>query len=105
GELCEVRYSWRRVIGYLCSECRQDRWKKSNIKGFSVIDKQTGQKPDLVQSALNEDWAKKLVYCDMDGFYLSEDGKTLILADTCGSFVYCPPGRFEVLPKREVEPI
>ena len=48
-----------------------------------------------VHIALNEDWAKHLCYCDMEGFAIQEDG-TLILTDECGKFAYCPEGRFLV---------
>lgn len=62
---------------------------------FTVIDKKTGQYPDLWDIALHEDWAKNLMYCDMDGFAILEDGN-LILMDECGRFEYCPEGRFEI---------
>jgi hypothetical protein len=41
---------------------------------FTVTDNQTGASPDLKAIALQEDWAKHLMYCDMDGFTVSEDG-------------------------------
>lgn len=62
---------------------------------FKVIDNITGKEPDLEKIALNEEWAKDLVWCDMDGFFLSDDG-CLALADECGSFRYPPDGRFSV---------
>ena len=65
-------------------------------KGFGVIDKKTGEYPDLEKIAIEEDWAKGLCYCDMEGFALSEDGE-LILMDECGRLAYCPPDRFEVV--------
>ena len=65
--------------------------------GFTVIDLHTGEYPDLLDIALTEDWAKGLMYCDMEGFALEEDG-TLLLLDECGKFAYCPPGRFRVIP-------
>lgn len=64
---------------------------------FSVIDKNTGEYPDLWEIALKEEWAKDLCYCDMEGFAIEEDG-TLILLDECGRHEYCPGGRFEVVP-------
>ncbi len=42
-----------------------------------------------MQIALKEDWAKHLVYCDMDGFVVNEYGE-LILMDECGNYA-CPP--------------
>ena len=62
---------------------------------FTVIDLETGEYPDVRRIALKEDWAKKLIYCDIDGFYLGQDG-TLILADECGNCAFCPSGRFKV---------
>lgn len=65
---------------------------------FDVIDKTTGKYPDLETIARKEEWAKDLIYCDMDGFCISEDGD-LILIDDCGNFAYCPVDRFEVIIK------
>lgn len=64
--------------------------------GFTVIDTKTGQYPDLEKIALTEQWAKHLMYCDMDGFAISEDGN-LILMDDCGGQAYAPEGRFIVV--------
>ena len=69
---------------------------------FTVIDKKTGEYPDLWEIALKEDWAKGLCYCDMDGFAIMEDGN-LILMDECGEFAYCPYGRFEIVWETEDE--
>lgn len=63
---------------------------------FKVIDKKTGKEADVEEIALHEDWAKGLVYCDIEGFAITEDGE-LILADECGKFAYCPNDRFEVV--------
>lgn len=62
---------------------------------FTVIDKKTGNYPDVSKIALTEDWAKGLIYCDIDGFAIGEDG-TLLLMDDCGNFAYCPYDRFEI---------
>jgi hypothetical protein len=63
---------------------------------FSIRDLKTGKEPDLEEIALKEEWAKGLMYCDMEGFAIQWDGE-LILCDECGKFAYCPPGRFEIL--------
>ena len=63
---------------------------------FTVIDKKTRKEADEYEIALKEDWAKGLMYCDMDGFALLQDG-TLILVDECGRFEYCPADRFEIV--------
>ena len=68
------------------------------ISGFDVIDTKTGEYPDLWEIALKEDWANGLMYCDMEGFAIEEDG-TLILLDECGKHAYCPEGRFKIVPR------
>jgi len=68
---------------------------KEKSNGIEVFDKETGTYPDLEKIALEEDWAKGLCYCDMEGFALTEDG-CLILCDECGRFAYCPPDRFTI---------
>lgn len=62
---------------------------------FTVIDKKTGEYPNVEKIALKEEWAKGLIYCDIDGFYIGENGE-LMLADECGNYAFCPPNRFEV---------
>lgn len=62
---------------------------------FEIIDLLTEKYPDVNQIALNEEWAKDLIYCDMEGFFIGEDGQ-LILADECGNFAYCPHDRFKI---------
>lgn len=64
---------------------------------FRVIDKITGEEPDTWEIAATENWAKSLMYCDIEGFAVEEDG-TLILMDECGKFEYCPVDRFRVVP-------
>ena len=68
------------------------------ISGFDVIDTKTGEYPDLWEIALKEDWANGLMYCDMEGFAIEEDG-TLLLLDECGKQAYCPEGRFKIVPR------
>ena len=63
---------------------------------FKVIDKKTGKEADVYKIALKEEWAKSLIYCDIEGFAITEDG-TLILVDECGHMVYCPDARFEIV--------
>lgn len=62
---------------------------------FSVIDLLTGKEADISNIALTEEWAKDLIYCDMEGFHIDEDG-TLCLADECGKYAYCPHDRFRI---------
>lgn len=63
---------------------------------FKVIDNTTGKEADTWNIALHEEWAQSLVYCDMEGFLITEDGY-LMLADECGHVVYCDPERFKVV--------
>ena len=73
------------------------RSEEPERKTFHVIDKKTGQEADSWEIALNEDWAKHLCYCDMEGFAILEDG-TLILADECGRFEFIQEeDRFEIV--------
>lgn len=62
---------------------------------FDVVDTTTGKYPNWERIAREESWAKGLVYCDMDGIAIREDG-SLILLDECGNCVSCPPDRFEI---------
>ena len=62
---------------------------------FTVIDPKTGKYPDLEHIARAEEWAQGLVYCDMEGFCINEDGN-LLLMDECGNYAYCPDDRFQV---------
>jgi hypothetical protein len=62
---------------------------------FRVIDTKTGTEPDLEEIALREPWAKGLIYCDMEGFAICDDG-TLVLMDECGAHRYPPADRFRV---------
>ena len=63
---------------------------------YKVIDKKTGKEADTYQIALKEDWAKHLIYCDIEGFAIEEDG-SLVLLDECGNVAYCPADRFEIV--------
>ena len=68
---------------------------------FRVIDNKTGEEADTYKIALKEDWAKGLMYCDMEGFAISEDGHLLLL-DECGNVAYCPNDRFIIIPEGSV---
>ncbi len=66
------------------------------MNSFTVIDNETGAYPDCEKIALSEEWAKHLIYCDIDTFAVTEDGN-LILLDDCGNFAFCPADRFTVV--------
>lgn len=70
------------------------------VNGFDVVDTKTGLYPDLEEIALKEDWAKHLMYCDMEGFAIEEDG-ALLLLDDCGRQACCPAGRFKIVRPEE----
>lgn len=55
---------------------------------FTVKYKETGRPVNLEEIA-EEEWAKNLIQCDLEGFLIGEDGQ-LILADECGNFTYVP---------------
>lgn len=63
---------------------------------FSVLDPETWKQPDCGEIALTEPWASNLIYSDIEGFAISEDGN-LIMTDECGNFAYVPEGRFVVV--------
>lgn len=67
---------------------------------FKVIDNKTGKEADTWNIALNEEWAQSLIYCDMEGFAITEDGN-LVLMDECGHVVYCDTDRFKVVFEEE----
>ena len=62
---------------------------------FEVIDNRTGMAPDCEAIALTEEWAKRLVYCDIDCFAITEEGQ-LVLIDDCNNIAYPPADRFTV---------
>ena len=76
--------------------------KKYSDKGefhFKVIDPRTGKEPIYDHNHLfREKWFKQsnLIYCDIDGWCLSEDG-FLMLTDDCGNVGYPPADRFKVV--------
>ena len=63
---------------------------------FNDIGTKTGEYPDLEHIARTEEWAQNLIPCDMEGFYINEDGN-LLLMDECGNYVCCPHNRFKVV--------
>ncbi len=69
---------------------------------FKVYDNKTGKEANVYEIALHEEWARSLVYCDMEGFAITEDGD-LVLMDECGNVVYCDADRFEVIFEGEVK--
>lgn len=63
---------------------------------FTVIDNKTGKEADVEKIALEEKWANSLIYCDMEGFAITENGY-LVLLDECGHYEFCDSKRFKVI--------
>lgn len=66
---------------------------------FYIIDKRTGKEPIFDHNHIfKEKWFKEsgLIGCDIDGWYISEDG-TLVLVDDCGKVAYPPIDRFDIV--------
>lgn len=70
--------------------------ERKTFPKFKVIDNKTGGEPDLGGIALNEEWSHRLIYCDMQGFAITDEGG-LIMLDECGNYEFCPQGRFTVV--------
>ena len=97
GKWYEVKFSYSCMFGEVDAEIKRRLSEKRRCgMKFTVIDNKTGKCPDLEEIATEEEWAQGLMYCDMEGFALLEDG-ILILCDECGRFEYCPDGRFTVV--------
>jgi hypothetical protein len=69
---------------------------------FHIIDKKTGKRADTYRIPLKEEWAKDLMWADMEGFAVLEDGR-LFLLDECGGCVECPMGRFDVVWEKDAQ--
>lgn len=70
------------------------------MNGFTVIDNTTGTYPDCEKIALEEEWAKHLVYSKFIDIAITEDG-SLVLMDDCGNCAFCPDGRFTIMSENE----
>lgn len=93
GHCCDDQYDYVREIERAIELIRQDA---EGIRSFRVIDTKTGKEADTYEIALHEDWAKHLIYCDIDGWAISDCG-SLMLLDDCGSFAYADRERFKVV--------
>ena len=102
GEVMEYCVNGPCEVDRTVSEVREEnaelraRLDKAVEFPFCVIDKKTGKEADIYNIALNEEWANHLIYCDMEGFAIQEDG-TLVLLDECNNMAYCPFDRFEIV--------
>ena len=92
---CATYKQYAKYLEFENAELR-GRLEKAVELPFVVIDKKTGKEADIYNIALHEEWANHLIYCDMEGFAIQEDG-TLVLLDECHNMAYCPLDRFEVI--------
>lgn len=93
------------IIKMLTSGCESCDFGKISIDAMSrkadgykfyVIDRKTRNEADIEQIALKEEWASDLMYCDMEGFAILEDGR-LILCDECGKYSFADMDRLEIV--------
>jgi len=61
---------------------------------FKIIDKTTGEE-HTEEAIESEAKSGNLMECDIDGFYVGEDGQ-IILVDDCGNCTWVDMSRFEV---------
>jgi hypothetical protein len=54
------------------------------VSGFEI---KNADGSDIDYEKLGQKYKDQLIYCDIDGFYIGEDGQ-LILMDDCGSYVW-----------------
>ena len=103
--ICEITHGMLSKLSYDAKDVlrlAQERWcetcdlKNDGPSTFRVIDSKTGEEADIERIARREKWAAGLIYCDMEGFAIEQDG-TLILMDECGNYVYADRERFKVV--------
>ena len=92
-DCCDTQHDYRYEIKQAIELLRRDA---EGIRSFRVIDTKTGKEADTYEIALHEDWAKHLIYCDIDGWAIGDDG-SLMLIDDCGRFAYADRERFKVV--------
>lgn len=51
---------------------------------------------DAYKFCKENEWASHLIYCDIDGFAIGEQGD-LMLIDDCSNVAYCPRGMFKII--------
>ena len=62
---------------------------------WEVVDRKTGKLANVEELA-GESWVReKLVWPDLEGFAIGEDG-CIYLLDECGNWEYCDPTRFYI---------
>ena len=97
GMLSKLTYDAKYVL-----QVAQERWcetcdlKNEGPSTFHVIDAKTGKESDIERIARREKWAARLIYCDMEGWAIEQDG-SLMLMDECGNYKYADRERFKVV--------
>lgn len=92
-DCCETQHDYRYEIKQAIKLLRRDA---EGIRSFRVIDTKTGKEANTERIALKEKWATGLVYCDIEGWAVGEDG-SLMLLDECCNLVYADRDRFKVV--------
>lgn len=103
--ICEITHGMLSKLSYDAKDVlrvAQERWcetcdlKTDGPSTFHVIDAKTGKEADIERIARREKWAAGLIYCDMEGWAMEDDG-SLLLMDECGNFKYADRERFKVV--------
>lgn len=92
GDCCDTQYDYVREIEEAIDLLKHNDGEQT----FTVIDRKTGKEADTYKIALKEKWAAGLIYCDIDGWAIGDDG-SLMLIDDCGRFAYADRERFKVV--------
>ncbi len=99
-DCCDTQHDYRYEIKQAIELLRQDA---VGTRTFRVIDTRTGKAADTYEIALHEDWAKHLIYCDIDGWAIGDEG-SLMLLDDCLRAAYPPDReRFKVVWDKDEE--
>ena len=103
--ICEITHGMLSKLSYDAKtvlQVAQERWcdtcdlKTDGPSTFHVIDAKTGKEADIERIARREKWAAGLIYCDMEGWAIEQDG-SLLLIDECGNWVCADRERFKVV--------
>ena len=103
--ICEITHGMLSKLTYdakFVLQVAQERWcetcdlKTDGPSVFHVIDTKTGEEADIERIARREKWAAGLIYCDMEGWAVEQDG-SLMLMDECGNYKYADRERFKVV--------
>ena len=103
--ICEITHGMLSKLSYCAKDVlrvAQERWcdtcdlRNGQPSTFRVIDSKTGEEADIERIAKREKWAKGLMWMDMEGWAIEQDG-SLLLIDECGNWVCADRERFKVV--------